>query len=181
MLEPGIASDTSIYQEWLKLISQKQITCTFVQAGQVLDLGQGIVIEVLNPPSTLLEGTTDDIDNNGIVLSLSWNNVSFLFTADIEMEAELKLISERAKLRSTVLKVAHHGSDTSTSSEFLAVVDPQVAVISAGKNNKFGHPHPEVIERLKAELIEDKIYTTGERGTVEFITDGQKLWVETDK
>jgi len=79
------------------------------------------------------------------------------------------------------VKVAHHGSNTSTSPEFLIVVDPQVAVVSVGKDNKFGHPHPEVMERLKMKLGEDKIYATSERGTIEFITDGQRLWAKTDK
>lgn len=181
VLEPGVTSNTPVYQEWLKLIRQKQISYTLAQAGQTIDLGKGIIMEILNPPSPLFEGTTDDIDNNGIVLHLSWGEISFLFTADIEDEAELKLIAQRASLRSTVLKVAHHGSRTSTSSEFLASVDPQIAVISVGKANKFGHPHPEVTERLIKLLGKDRVYSTAEKGTLEFITNKHRLWVKAKK
>jgi competence protein ComEC len=121
------------------------------------------------------------VDNNGVVLRLSWGQVSFLFTADIRAEAEFELIGQRANLRSTVLKIAHHGSDTSTSQHFLAVVDPEVAVICVGADNPFGHPSAEVMERLTDRLGEGNVYQTDQNGTIEFITDGETLWVETDK
>ncbi len=76
------------------------------------------------------------------------------------------------------MKVAHHGSRTSTSQQFLAAVDPEVAVISVGAANTFGHPSPEVVERLVDRVGEDSVYRTDEDGTVEFITDGEKLWVK---
>jgi len=76
-----------------------------------------------------------------------------------------------------VYKVAHHGSETSTTSQFLAAVDPEVAVISVGADNTFGHPSPEVVERLIDRLGEDNVYRTDEDGTVEFITDGERLWL----
>jgi len=125
-----------------------------------------------------LTGTESDTDNNGVVLRLSMENVSFLLTADIGQEAEFKLIADRADLSSTVLKVAHHGSDTSSTPEFLAVVNPQLAVISVGTDNKFGHPSDEVLERLKERLDPENIYCTDEQGTIEFITNGERLWVE---
>jgi len=74
-----------------------------------------------------------------------------------------------------VLKVAHHGSDTSTTSEFLAVVNPQLAVISVGADNRFGHPSDEVLERLKERLGPENIYRTDKHGIIEFITDGGRL------
>ncbi len=177
-MEPGLTSNLPAYQEWLKLVSQKQINPTLAQAGQTIDLGKGVIMEVLNPPSPLLKGSADDIDNNGIVLRLNWGKVSFLFTADIEEEAELNLIARRANLTSTVLKVAHHGSRTSTSPEFLAMVNPQVAVICVGKDNKFGHPHSQVMERLTNHLGKNRIYTTAENGAIEFVTDGERLWLK---
>ena len=106
------------------------------------------------------------------------DDVSFLFTADIRQEAEFELIADRADLSSTVLKVAHHGSDTSTTPEFLAVVNPRLAVISVGADNKFGHPSDEVLERLKERLDTENIYRTDRHGTVEFVTDGERLWVK---
>jgi competence protein ComEC len=177
VIEPGVSYNSSIYREWCNLIEDKGIEYNIARAGQEIDLGNGIKMEVLSPPEGLFEGTSDDVDNNGVVLRLSWGKVSFLFTADIREEIEFELIGQRANLRSTVLKVAHHGSSTSTTSQFLAAVDPEVAVISVGADNTFGHPSPEVVERLIDRLGEDNVYRTDEDGTVEFITDGERLWL----
>ena len=180
VLEPGVSYNSSIYQEWCNLVEEKQIKKDKARAGQEIDLGNGIKLEVLNPPANLWEGTSNDVDNNGVVLRLSWGKVSFLFTADTREEVEFELIGQRANLKSTVLKVAHHGSETSTTSQFLAAVDPEVAVISVGEDNPFGHPSPEVLERLIDRLGEDNVYRTDEDGTIEFITDGERLWVEVE-
>ncbi len=180
VLEPCIPYETHIYREWLGLIEDRRIEYNVVHAGHEIDLGNGVKIEVLNPPESLWEGTSDDVDNNGVVLKLRWDNVSFLFTADIRAEAEFELIMQRANLRSTVLKIAHHGSETSTSQQFLAAVDPEVALICVGADNPFGHPSAEVLERLIERLGQDKVYRTDQDGTIEFITDGQTVWVKTD-
>jgi competence protein ComEC len=180
VLECGVSYNSSIYQEWCNLVEEKQIKRDKAQAGQEIDLGNGIKIEVLNPPATPFEGTSDDVDNNGVVLKLSWGKLSFLFTADIREEVEFELIGQRANLKSTVLKVSHHGSKTSTTSQFLAAVDPEAAVISVGVDNPFGHPNPEVVERLISRVGEDNVYRTDVNGTIEFITDGEKLWVKAD-
>ncbi|MBA7664831.1 ComE operon protein 3 [subsurface metagenome] len=181
VLYPDLDCDSPLYDEWLSLIEEKDIKHTIAQAGQQIDLCEGVVIEVINPQESLLTDTESDIDNNGVVLRLSMGDASFLFTADIFWEAEFELITRRADLKSTVLKVAHHGSDTSTTPEFLAVVNPQVAVISAGAKDRFGHPSDEVMERLIKIVAEDKIYLTVESGTIEFTTDGERLWVEVEK
>ena len=181
VLDADASYDSLIYQQWLELVEQKEIKRDIARAGQEIDLGHGIRIEVLNPPPELFQGTSHDVDNNGVVLRLVWGKVSFLFTADIRQEAEFELIGQRANLRSTVLKVAHHGSKTSTLPQFLAAVDPEVAVISVGANNPFGHPSPEVAERLAERLGKDKVYLTSENGTIEFITDGERLWVRAER
>jgi competence protein ComEC len=180
VLEPGIPFETPVYQEWLRLIEIKGIEYNVARAGQEIELGDGMTIEILNPAESPWEGTNDDVDNNGVVLHLTWHNVSFLFAADIGLEAEFELIGQRANLRSTLLKVAHHGSETSTTSHFLAAVDPELAVICVGADNSFGHPNPEVVERLTDALGEDSVYRTDQDGTIEFITDGETLWVHTD-
>ncbi|MGD2065285.1 MAG: DNA internalization-related competence protein ComEC/Rec2 [Dehalococcoidia bacterium] len=180
VLEPGVSYNSSIYQEWLSVVEDKGIEYNIARAGQEIDLGNGIELEVLNPPESLFEETSHDVDNNGVVLRLTWGKVGFLFTADIREEAEFELIGQRANLRSTVLKVAHHGSSTSTSRQFLAAVDPEVTVICVGAYNPFGHPSPEVVERLIDRLGEDNVYRTDEDGTIEFITDGERLWVRAD-
>jgi competence protein ComEC len=105
VLEPGVSYNSSIYQEWCNLVEEKQIKRDTAQAGQEIDLGRGIKLQVLNPPEGLWQGTSDDVDNNGVVLRLSWGQISFLFTADIREEVEFGLIGQRANLRSTVLKM----------------------------------------------------------------------------
>jgi len=181
VLYPDLDFESDIYTEWLRVIEEEDIEYTLAQAGQQIDLGEGVVIKVLNPQIPLLTGTESDIDNNGVVLNISLGDVSFLLTADTMWEAEWELIARRANLTSTVLKVGHHGSDTSTSHEFLAVVDPQLAVISVGEGNPYGHPSDEVIERLEAKLGSENIYRTDEQGTIEFITDGERLWVRVER
>ena len=133
---------------------------------------------MLHPPLDLIEGTESDIDNNGVIIRLEMGEVSFLLTSDLYADGELYLIDQGLTLRSTVLKVGHHGSSTSTCPEFLAAVSPQVAVISVGADNPFGHPSDEVMDRLTERLGEDRIYLTSESGTITFTTDGERLWVE---
>jgi len=181
VLYPDLDFKSDIYDEWLRLIKEKNIEYTIAQAGHQINFGEGTIIKVLNPRRPLLTGTASDIDNNGMVLRISLGKVSFLLTADIGREAEFELITHRADLSSTVLKVGHHGSDTSTTPEFLAVVNPQLTVISVGADNKFGHPDNEVTDRLKARLGAENIYRTDEQGTVEFITDGDRLWVKMER
>ncbi len=181
VLYPDLDFKSDIYDEWLSLIEEKDIKYTLAQAGQQIDLGGGVVIKVLNPQYPPFTGTESDIDNNnGVVLHISMGKASFLLTADIMWEAEFELIVCRANLSSTVLKVGHHGSGTSTTQEFLAVVNPQLAVISVGKDNRFGHPNPEVMAWLEDRIGSENIYRTDEQGTIEFITDGKRLWVRVE-
>jgi competence protein ComEC len=179
VLYPDLDCELPLYQEWLELIGEKDIGCTTAQAGQKIDLGDGVTVQILHPPVPPLTGTGSDINNNSLVLRLSYDKFSFLLTGDIEWEAEFELISQGNDLSGTVLKVGHSGSATSTTSEFLAAVNPRVAVISVGEN-PFGHPSREVVERLEQKLGSENIFRTDEQGTIEFITDGQRLWVKTD-
>ena len=181
VLEPGVSYNSLIYEEWLELVKGGQIEHNIARAGQEIDLGQGIRMEVLSPPLDLFQGTSHDVDNNGVVIKLSWGEISFLFTADIRQEAEFELIWQRVNLKSTVLKIAHHGSKTSTFPQFLAMVDPQIAVISVGADNTFGHPSPEVVERLEERLGENRVYLTSMNSTIELITDGERLWVNVEE
>jgi competence protein ComEC len=173
VLYPDLGYESPLYNEWLGLIEARGIKCTMAQAGQRLDFGSEVTIEVLNPQTPPLT----DMNDNSVVLRLTMGRMSFLLTADIMQMAEFELITRRANLTSTVLKVAHHGSDTSTSVEFLAVADPRIAVISAGKNNTFGLPNQVVVDRLERKLGVENVYRTDEHGRIEFITDGERLWL----
>ncbi len=162
-------------------ISQKDLAPQPIVTGKEILLEQGIRLSVLNPPAELHTGTDDDINNNTSVLKLEWGSVSFLLTSDIEEEAERYLLEKRANLRSSVLKVAHHGSRGSTCDSFLSVVHPSAAVISAGADNRFGHPHREIVSKLAVSIGDNHVYNTMVNGTVEFITDGARLWCKTER
>ncbi len=179
VLAPSPDGGSALYEEWQRQIEEKNIEKIAARAGQQIALAEA-TLTVLHPPDTSwISGDGDIGDDNSTVLLLKMGRASFLLTADIGPEAEFYLIARRAAGRSTVLKVAHHGSGTSTTQEFLSAVDPQMAVISVGAENKFGHPSPEVVARLEQRLGADNIYRTDQHGTVTFTTDGQKLWVST--
>ncbi|MFC1961470.1 ComEC/Rec2 family competence protein [Chloroflexota bacterium] len=179
VLYPDLASDSPLYDRWQKLVAEKGIPCTLAAAGQQIKMGGDLLLTVINPPVELYQDTKSDLDNNSVVLQLETGNVSFLFSGDILEEAERALLSHRADLDCTVLKVAHHGSAASTCPEFLATASPQLAVISAGENNRFQHPSPEVISVLEEQLGQAGILRTDVHGTVEFITDRERLWLKT--
>ena len=181
VLSPELDYASPMYDEWRRVIKEKGTETTLARAGQRITLGEGVFIDVLNPLPELMAGTASDIDNNGVVLRVSDGRVSFILTSDIQREAERALVRERAGIAGTVLKVAHHGSDTSSSPGFLAVVSPRVAVISVGADNRFGHPAPDVVSRLEDRVGKGNVYRTDERGAIDFVTDGQRLWVEAGK
>jgi len=120
-----------------------------------------------------------DYNNGSIVLLLQFGQRSFLFTGDLEKEGELSLIRRGLLKKVDVLKVGHHGSKSSSSQLFLAKIRPEISLISVGKNNHYGHPSPQVIDRLKQ--INSKIYRTDLVSTIEVSSDGQKLFVKTGR
>jgi len=178
VLQTDTNYDSSVYQKWTDILEEKEVECCFARAGQEIKLTGDILIEVFNPPVDLYKCTSSDIDNNGIVLKLSYGKISFLFSADIRYEAELNMIMQRFDLSSTVLKVAHHGSKTSTSPQFLYLCNPDAAVISVGSENSFGHPDNIVLARLFDSIDKDYVYRTDIDGTISFNTDGERLWVQ---
>ena len=141
----------------------------------------GVGVSVLGPPAPRLggsrRGVAADRNNNSIVLRLDYGLASLLLTADIEDEAEQRLLADRAPLRARVLKVAHHGGRRSTSGAFLRAVAPGVAVISVGAGNPFHHPAPQTLARL--ERSGARTYRTDQDGAVIVETDGRELTVTT--
>ncbi len=177
VMAPDLSYTSPVYSEWLNLIRMKNIQFTCARSGQQISLAKGSKLTVLNPPDSPLGKSENDLENLGIVSRLTLNKVSFLFTADIGQEAETRLVNHQDTLTCTVLKVAHHGSASSTSPDFIAASAPQIAVISAGADNQFGHPNEEVLRNLKNQTI----YRTDKSGSIDFTTDGIRLWVKTSK
>ncbi len=147
--------------------------------GVTVMLGKDVVLEVLNPPLPLHSGTSSDLNNNSIVLRLTYVEASALLMADLYTDAEYGLLDAGFDLGADVLKVGHHGSDTSTSPELLAAVAPAVAAIPVDAENRFGHPSPEVMTRLEDSVGEEQVFTTAEDGCIGFTSDGARWWVST--
>ena len=171
----------AMYPQWRSMMDREDAVEVLAQTGQQVILEPGVMLQMLNPPEQSAGGLIHDPNNNGVVLKLTYGEVSFLLTADIESPTENRLVRSGSALNSTVLKVAHHGSRTSTTPAFLASVGPSVGVISVGATNSFGHPVPEVLERLKEAMGEGAILRTDRDGTIEFISDGQTLWFKTER
>lgn len=171
VMEPGVSSDTGAYQELEKTIADKKLPRILVRRGMLLNLGEGARLNILFP-----DRDTDDWETNtaSIVAKLVYGNNSFLLTGDspIAIEKYLSMI-DGLNLKSDVLKAGHHGSRTSTSESFASLVSPEYAVISAGKDNKYGHPHKEVLDIL--EKSKTTILKTYEQGTISFSSDGERV------
>jgi len=136
----------------------------------------GVRVKALSPAGDSQSMAMSD-NNQSLVLQVCFGARRFLFTGDIEKSAEALLVASIGDLRADVLKVAHHGSKTSTTAEFLERVGPQHAVISVAHPSPFGHPHPEVIERLRASDV--RVWRTSQCGAITISTDGRDLRVET--
>lgn len=161
--------------EFSELVSQLNgfgISKMVVTAGEVFEIG-GVRIEVLNPT----ENSAMSANNDSIVLKISFGKTSFLFTGDIERESEARLLKSNTDLQSDVVKVAHHGSRSSSTQAFVDAVRPRYAVVSAPRRSIFGHPHREVVERWHFSGAE--VLTTGKSGTITIVSDGSELSIST--
>jgi competence protein ComEC len=181
MVRTSNTADSVISGQLTAAVAAGDIPVACVSAGQLIRLGNNIDLEVLHPPSTPYQCSGDSRDCNCLVMRLAYKDISFLFTADIPEEVEYYLLSGRVNLKSTVLKVAHHGSRTSSNIQFLKAVDMDTAAISAGYGNRYGHPSLNTISNLVQIIDEEAIFITSQQGTVEYITDGSCLWAKTDK
>lgn len=172
ILWTGVVRDTAEWEEWVKLIKEEGAQIIIAQAGQriILQKEPFIFFDVLNPSENLEDREFKDSNDTSIVVNLLFKDVSFLFTGDITERVEKNL-----NVDSDILKVAHHGSKTSSSLEFLEKVSPKIAVISVGEN-RYGHPTSEVLANLKQFNIE--ILITKELGDIKVISDGNSFKVK---
>ncbi len=167
VMDPGAVHTTVTFEQYLDLIDEKNITFTIARAGMIRDLGSGIRLTILHPTDPLSQGLNDC----SIVARLTGAGVNFMFTGDIEAYYERKVVGREKDLSAHVLKIAHHGSRSSTSKEFLAAVNPEYAVIMTGEGNRYNHPHSEVLQRLKSAGV--TLFRTDMHGTVVMtVTDG---------
>ena len=169
---PDVITTTMTFEEVLDALENKNIELTIPKENDTFNLGD-VSIKVLY----VGDESESDLNDTSIILKVIDQNVSFLLTGDASLKIENSIST--SDLKSTVLKLGHHGSVTSTNQELLEKISPQYAIVSAGINNQYGHPHDEVINLLNQENI--KTYRTDTDGTITFKTDGKNIEVETEK
>ena len=170
-LEPGVESENNIDDELKKRMGEKNIPKLLARRGMIVNFGDGVKLMILFPTQDVLNWETN---RASIVAKLVYGDKSFLLTGDSPIAIENVLVNLDPKiLDSDVLKAGHHGSRTSTSLEYAEAVSPEYAVISAGKDNTYGHPHKEVLDILKQ--VGAQIVSTIDLGTIRFETNGKTL------
>ena len=170
-LEPGVESENSIDDELKSRLDERGIPQLLARRGMTIDFGDGAKLYILFPNQDVSRWETNDAS---IIAKLVYGDKSFLFTGDAPVKVENILMSMDSEIiDSDVLKVGHHGSRTSTSELFVERVSPEYGIISAGKDNSYGHPHEEVINNLNKFAV--KILNTANLGTIAFETDGKEL------
>ena len=173
VMEPGVSSATAIYRTFRAAVAAEGAEAMAARRGMKIILARGTVLEILFPDR---DTTGWETNTASIVARLIYGESEFLLTGDSPIQIEKYLLElDGRRLRSRVLKVGHHGSKTSSDPVFLAAVAPVYAVISAGRNNRYGHPHAYVFEALGR--LGARILSTADRGTIVFETDGETLSV----
>lgn len=179
----GMEYSSSVYRTYVKTVNRLKIPRDALFKGAVLDLGNGATFTVYAPwQDGYITDKKDkpDPNNNSIVGKLVFGKFSMLFTGDASRDEENRLIKEEnTKLSSRVLKVGHHGSGSSSQSDFLRSVRPEIGVISEALHNDYGHPNPQTMKRLAAEHI--TVYQTATQGRITIHTDGSTWNVTTEK
>lgn len=170
VLEPGVSADENpVYRELQRIIEAKHIPVVEARTGQKILLGGGAYIDIIFPDRDVKEVSHNE---GSIVARLVYGETSILLTGDTTKNIESYVLeSYREYLDSDILKVAHHGSDTSTSDAFVRAVSPDIAIISAGKGNSYGHPKKETLDTLKNNKVETLV--TIDEGTIVFESDGK--------
>lgn len=175
ILYTGVVHNSPSYIEWLELVRDKKIPITIIDRPQIIKLSNDCWLDILYPGESVLGKEVENLNNSSMVIKLVYGKTKFLFTGDAEAEAEQEMLKGSVDLSANVLKAGHHGSDTSSSQEFLEAVNPETAVIQVGKGNDFGHPSRRVVKRL--ERLDVKILRNDLEGTIKIFSDGDKIKV----
>lgn len=178
---------TAEYQQWLELIRQKNIPYKLARAGEEINLDSEVKLKILWPTESYTNKNVDNLNNTSVVAKLVYNKFSVLLPGDAEEEVQKELLKAEncqpkagnCELKADILKVAHHGSSNGSNINFLKAVDPFVAIISVGKDNKFGHPAPDTLKKLDSVGVQT--YRTDQNGTIEITSDGQTYHIKTEK
>lgn len=176
VLMPDVTSNDSSFQKLLEAIKAKGLKIETPKPGSALATAiGGLTLDVFAPNSA----SYSDTNEYSIVIKAAYGATSFLFTGDASSVSEAEMLKNGYDLSADVLKVGHHGSTTSTSQAFLDAVNPSLAVIEVGKDNPYGHPNAEILDRLNKYGV--RVYRTDLNGTVTMVSDGAKITVSTEK
>jgi len=172
---PKKSTTTKTFEDLLVSIKNKGLKIKTAAADTGINIDPEINIQMLAPIST----NYDDINNYSAVIKVTYKSSSFLFTGDAEALSEKEILSKGCDIKADVLKVGHHGSNSSTTSKFLKEVSPDFAIISVGLNNEYNHPHQATLKRLSSANV--RIYRTDKHGTITALSDGNTIRFETAK
>ncbi|WP_238881339.1 ComEC/Rec2 family competence protein [Clostridium sp. YIM B02551] len=167
---PKKKTTTAAFKDMVAELNNKDLKINVLKGGSTIDFSPDLKLDVFAPNS---DNYGDDNNNYSAIIKLTYGNNTALFTGDAEKESEAETLQKGYNLKSDILKVGHHGSSTSTSKNFLQAVNPKYAIISCGKDNKYGHPHKETIDKLKAAKV--KYYRTDLDGTIIATLDGKTI------
>ncbi len=175
----GVEHTSATYENLMTYISDENISYTIIREGdQIASPWQDVTIEVVSPPQDLImTGSSPDINENSIVLNVTYGNVSFILTGDAGKKAEAYILSTGTSVDAEILKAGHHGSSSSSTDAFLKAVSPNVIFMSVGADNEYGHPHLESLTRFAK--YTDHIYRPDLDGDVVVTTDGSVYSVVT--
>lgn len=185
----GIPSTSKYFINALKAAKANGTQQVKVKAGDVLDFGNGVSFEIVSPSQSLIDEDTAaikakkkvDVNNESVVGRLTFGDFAMLFTGDAEGPVEKDMVASYGKkLKCQMLKAGHHGSKTSSTAEFLKLVQPESVVMSLGVNNQYGHPHEALLNRLQKQGVKN-IYRTDANGTITIVSDGSSYSITTEK
>ena len=185
----GADLKTDVYSEFLKTIKEKNIPVVIAEAGEAIHFSDNLEFDILSPEraknlvfNKKSEGFSSggkDVNDTSVVGKLMFKNFSILLTGDATSKIENRLLIYGENLKSDILKVGHHGSKYSSSLLFLKFVSPKAAIIEVGAKNRYGHPSPAALSRLK--MVDSEAFRTDLNGDIKILTDGFTTNIFTEK
>ncbi len=176
ILLTGVTGNSEWYRKILREIAAREIPTLVADDDRDFNFGE-VEFDIFWPTEPLAGKFVEDANAGSIAFRVSFGETAATLTGDLPIESEKIILENPPELRAQILKLGHHGSKTSSSAEWIAAVDPEFVVISAGADNHFGHPAEEVLERV----ADRQIFSTAELGNLKFISDGKKWEIKSEK
>lgn len=168
---PKVTHSSVYFENMISALIDKNLKINILKKGTTgIDLGKNTKVYVFSPDENMI---SDNLNDYSPIIKIVFFNTSFLFTGDAEILSENMILSEKFDLKADILKIAHHGSSTSSSNNFITSVSPSVAIISVGNDNSYGHPSSDILNRLKSKNI--KILRTDTHGNIIATSDGNSI------